>query len=292
MTTSNPIPDLLPLYPILYEEAVRRALQEDLGRAGDATTDAIVSPEDTAAASIVARAPGRTAGIEIAGCAFHSLDSNLEFEVRISDGKDAAQGDTLAIVRGAARPILSAERTALNFLMRLSGIATVTRDLVARISKHSARVVCTRKTTPGLRALEKYAVRAGGGSNHRFGLDDAVLIKDNHIVVAGGISEAIQRVRRRVGHMVKVEVEVDSLEQLELALREKVDAVLLDNMSVQTLADAVRLTNRKAITEASGGITPQTVEAIAATGVDLISIGWLTHSAPALDLALDFAFKL
>jgi nicotinate-nucleotide pyrophosphorylase (carboxylating) len=292
MTNGNPIPDLLPLYPILYEDAVRRALLEDLGRAGDATTDAIVSPQDTAAASIVARAPGRTAGIDIAGCAFHSLDPDLEFEVKVSDGKDVARGDSLAIVRGAARPILSAERTALNFLMRLSGIATVTRDIVARISKHPAHVVCTRKTTPGLRALEKYAVRAGGGSNHRFGLDDAVLIKDNHIVVAGGISEAIQRVRRRVGHMVKVEVEVDSIEQLELALREKVDAVLLDNMSVQTLAEAVRLTNRKAITEASGGITPQTVEAIAATGVDLISIGWLTHSAPALDLALDFALKL
>jgi nicotinate-nucleotide pyrophosphorylase (carboxylating) len=283
--------ELLPLYPILYEDAARRALLEDLGRAGDATTDAIVSPQDTATAAIVARAEGRAAGIGVAACVFKTLDPNLEFEVKIHDGCDAAPGDALAIVRGAARPILSAERTALNFLMRLSGIATVTRDIVARISRHPARVVCTRKTTPGLRALEKYAVRAGGGSNHRFGLDDAVLIKDNHIVVAGGVSEAIRRVRRSVGHMVKVEVEVDTLEQLHQALLEKVDAVLLDNMPAPMLAEAVRMTEKKAITEASGGITPQTVEAIAATGIDLISIGWITHSAPALDLSLDFAFR-
>jgi nicotinate-nucleotide pyrophosphorylase (carboxylating) len=288
MTTNLYLP---PLYPILYEETVRRALLEDLGRAGDATTDAIASPEDTATASIVARTQGRTAGIHIAACAFRSLDPGLEFKIGICDGIDAAPGDTLAVVRGSARPILSAERTALNFLMRLSGVATATRDLVALISKYRSHVVCTRKTTPGLRALEKYAVRAGGGSNHRFGLDDAVLIKDNHIVVAGGISEAIRRVRRRVGHMVKVEVEVDTLDQLELALMEKVDAVLLDNMPLRMLAEAVRIADRKVITEASGGITPQTVEPIAATGVDLISVGWITHSAPALDLSLDFAFK-
>jgi len=285
-------PELFPLYPILYEKTVRRALSEDLGRAGDLTTDAIASPEDSATALITARAPGRVAGIDVAGYAFCCLDPGLKFDVQIHDGEDVVPGDTLAVVKGIARPILSAERTALNFLAHLSGIATATQAIVALISKYPARVVCTRKTTPGLRTLEKYAVRAGGGSNHRFGLDDAVLIKDNHIVVAGGVAEAIQRVRKRTGHMVKIEVEVDTLEQLEIALKENVDAVLLDNMTVETLAEAVRMTNRKAVTEASGEISPQTAESIAATGVDLLSIGWLTHSAPALNLSLEFAYKI
>jgi nicotinate-nucleotide pyrophosphorylase (carboxylating) len=281
-----------PLYPLLYEETVRRALLEDLGSAGDITTDAIVSLEDAATALIVARAPGRIAGIDVAGYSFRCLDSSLRFEVRLGDGMDAGPGEILAVVQGIARPILSAERTALNFLARLSGVATATRDIVALLAAYPTRVVCTRKTTPGLRTLEKHAVRAGGGSNHRFGLDDAVLIKDNHIVVAGGVAEAIQRVRRRIGHMVKIEVEVDTLEQLEIALKEDIDAVLLDNMTVEMLAEAVRMTNQRAVTEASGGVTPQTARAIAATGVDLISIGWITHSAPALDLALDFSFEL
>jgi nicotinate-nucleotide pyrophosphorylase (carboxylating) len=280
------------LYPILYEEAVRQALLEDLGRAGDTTTDAIVSLEDTATALIVAHAAGRVAGIDIAEYAFYCLDQRLKFETRIHDGKDVAPEDTLATIQGAARPILSAERTALNFLGRLSGIATATRQIVELVSAYPARVVCTRKTTPGLRALEKYAVRAGGGANHRFGLDDSVLIKDNHIVVAGGISEAIRRVRKRIGHMVKIEVEVDTLEQLETALKEGVDAVLLDNMTVDTLAEAVRITNRRATTEASGGVTAETAEATAATGVDLLSVGWITHSAPALDLSLELAFSI
>lgn len=265
---------------------------EDFGGRGDATTDAVVLPEDKADSRIVARAPGRIAGLDVAGCAFRLLDSSLSFEICIDDGKDAQAGDTIAIVRGAARPILSAERTALNFLGRLSGVATATRDIVARIAGSSARVVCTRKTTPGLRVLEKYAVRAGGGSNHRFGLDDAVLIKDNHIAVAGGVAEAIRRVRNRAGHLVKIEVEVDALDQLEIALKETIDAVLLDNMPVGTLTEAVRLVNRRVITEASGGITPQTAPAVAASGVDLISIGWITHSAPVLDLSLDFALKI
>ena len=281
----------MPLYPFLYEEAVRRALAEDLGR-GDATTDAIVAPEDRATARIVARVPGRIAGIDIAGYAFCCLDPQLKYEVLLQDGKDAAAGETLAIIQGAARPILSAERTALNFLARLSGIATATRDIAALIAAYPARIVCTRKTTPGLRVLEKYAVRAGGGSNHRLGLDDALLIKDNHIVVAGGVCEAIQRARRRAGHMVKIEVEVDTLAQLELALKEKIDAVLLDNMPVSMLAEAVRMVNKRVITEASGRISPQTAASIAATGVDLLSIGWITHSAPALDLSLDCAFEL
>jgi nicotinate-nucleotide pyrophosphorylase (carboxylating) len=292
MANSNPNSQLPPLYPLLYEGPVRQALSEDLGRAGDTTTDAIVSLDDRATALITACAPGRIAGIEIAEYAFHCLDHKLKFEIRIHDGKDVEPGDMLAVIQGAARPILSAERTALNFLTHLSGIATATRQIVDRVSNYSARVVCTRKTTPGLRALEKYAVRAGGGANHRFGLDDAILIKDNHIIVAGGVSEAIQRVRKRIGHMVKIEVEADTLEQLEAALKEGVDAVLLDNMSVHTIAEAVRITNKRAVTEASGGVTAETAEAIAATGVDLLSVGWITHSAPALNLSLELAFPI
>lgn len=291
MAYNNCNGDLVPLYPMLYEHSVRQALLEDLGRAGDTTTDAIVSLQDTASATIISRAPGRVAGIDVAGCAFRLLDPAITFEARIRDGQDAKPGEALAFVHGAARPILSAERTALNFLARLSGIATSTRDIVQRISRYPARVICTRKTTPGLRALEKYAVRAGGGANHRFGLDDAALIKDNHVIVAGNVAEAVRRVRRCVGHMMKIEVEVDSLDQLELALREGVDAVLLDNMTPEILAEAVRLVNKRALTEASGNISPSTAEAVAATGVDLLSIGWITHSAPALNLSLELTFE-
>ena len=278
------------LHPLLFEDIVRRALLEDIGRGGDLTTDAIVSAQDTATASIVARKAGRVAGLEVARMAFHLLAPDVKYEILRADGLDAEAGNQLAVITGPARPILTGERTALNFLGHLSGIATVTRDVVARVEPYRARVVCTRKTTPGLRLLEKYAVRAGGGSNHRFGLDDAVLIKDNHIAAAGGdVSEAIRRVRSYVGHMVKVEVEVDTLEQLEIALKENIDAALLDNMDVPVLRDAVRIVNNKILTEASGGITPDTAEAIASTGVDLMSIGWLTHSAPALDVSLDFS---
>jgi len=278
---------LTPLHPILYEDTVNRALLEDLGRTGDITTDAILSPEDTATARIVARAPGRIAGVDVAGCAFHRLDSNLRFEVLYNDGMDVVTGDTIAVIQGSAASILTGERTALNFLSHLSGIATATREIVEIVAPYPARVVCTRKTTPGLRALEKYAVRAGGGLNHRFGLDDAILIKDNHLIVAGGISEAIRRVRRKIGHMVKVEVEVDTLQQLKTALEEQIDAVLLDNMPPETLSEAVRMVDGKVTTEASGGVTPQTAQAVAASGVDLLSLGWITHSAPALNLSLD-----
>ncbi len=278
-----------PLYPIVYEGIVRGALLEDLGRAGDLTTDAIVNAEATAAAMVVSRAGGRIAGMDVAASAFRCLDAGLAIEVRVPDGTDAEPRDVLAVVRGAARPILSAERTALNFLGRLSGIATSTRDIVEKVSAYPVQVVCTRKTTPGLRLLEKYAVRAGGGANHRFGLDDAVLVKDNHLLVAGSIAEAVRRVRGYAGHMVKIEVEVDTLEQLEEALRLGVNAVLLDNMSPDELAQAARLAEGKAITEASGSITPENAAEIAATGVDLISVGWITHSAPALDVSLEFA---
>jgi len=279
-------------YSMTFEDIVRRALIEDIGRGGDLTTDAIVPDGDTATAYIVARKSGRVAGQQVSRLAFHLLDPEVKFEILRADGFDAEAGDQLAAITGPARPILTGERTALNFLGRLSGIATVTRDVAALIAPYRARVACTRKTTPGLRLLEKYAVRAGGGSNHRFGLDDAVLIKDNHVAAVGGdVREAIRRVRRHVGHMVKVEVEVDTLEQLEIALKENIDAVLLDNMGIPTLREAVLAVNNKIITEASGGITPETAEAIACTGVDLMSVGWLTHSAPALDVSLDFSFR-
>jgi nicotinate-nucleotide pyrophosphorylase (carboxylating) len=276
-----------PLYPILYEGLVRRALEEDLGRAGDLTSDACLPPDLQGEAKVVVRRAGRIAGLDASLAAFRLLDPAAETVAHRRDGEDAEAGAVIATVRGPARVLLSAERTALNLLGRLCGIATVTRDLVAVVAPHGAQVVCTRKTTPGLRALEKYAVRCGGGANHRFGLDDAVLIKDNHRALAGGLTPAVERARRHVGHLVKIEVEVDSLDQLREALDLGVDVVLLDNMSLDTLREAVRMAKGKAVTEASGGIRPETAAAIAATGVDLLSVGWLTHSAAALDVALD-----
>jgi nicotinate-nucleotide pyrophosphorylase (carboxylating) len=280
-------PALPPLWPLLWEDLVRRALAEDLGRAGDLTTDAIVPAGLIAEARVVARAAGRIAGLDPALGAFRLLDPGIEAEVALPDGSDAPAGATIAVVRGSARALLAAERTALNLLGHLSGVATATRGLVAAVAGHRARVVCTRKTTPGLRALEKRAVRAGGGANHRFGLDDAVLIKDNHRALAGGVRPAIERARGAVGHLVKIEVEVDTLAELEEALAAGADAVLLDNMTPAELRRAVDLAAGRAVTEASGGITPANAGEIAATGVDLISVGWLTHSSPALDVALD-----
>jgi nicotinate-nucleotide pyrophosphorylase (carboxylating) len=290
MRTEHPGPQ--PLYPLLYEQIVRNALLEDLGRAGDLTTDAIVPAGFEATAQIVARQDGCVAGLQAAALAFRCLDGEARIDFRVQDGATVHSGTTLLAVQAGARAILSAERTALNILGRLCGIATATRKLSDMISGYPTRIVCTRKTTPGLRALEKYAVRAGGGSNHRFGLDDAVLIKDNHRIVAGGVAEAIQRARRGVGHLVKIQVEVDTLQELEEALREGVDAVLLDNMPVEQLKQAVTLVQKKAITEASGGITPDNIVAVAAAGVDLVSLGWLTHSAPALDVSLDVALQI
>jgi nicotinate-nucleotide pyrophosphorylase (carboxylating) len=278
---------LPPLYPLMYEDIIRRALAEDLGRAGDLTTDAIVGADYRASAKLMARVPGRIAGLQAATSAFAILDSRIEIRRHLEDGADAGAGTVLATVTGPARAILSAERTVLNLLGRLCGIATCTRDIVTAIAGHDCRVVCTRKTTPGLRALEKYAVRAGGGANHRFGLDDGVLIKDNHRVIAGSVEEAVRRVRRYAGHMIKIEVEVDTLEQLDSALRLGVDAVLLDNMTPAMLAESVRMSAGRVLTEASGGVTPGSAPEIAATGVDLMSVGWITHSAPALDVALD-----
>jgi nicotinate-nucleotide pyrophosphorylase (carboxylating) len=287
VSASSPPLYLPQLYPLLYEPLIRRALEEDLGRAGDLTSDAILPPDLKAEAKVVARAAGRVAGLPASLSAFRLLDASLTIETAAADGEDVSAGTVLATVRGAARSILSAERTALNLLGRLCGIATATRDMQALVAPHGAHIVCTRKTTPGLRALEKFAVRCGGGHNHRFGLDDAVLIKDNHVALAGGIRPAVERVRHSVGHLVKVEVEVDSLDQLREALDLGVDVVLLDNMSLEMLREAVAMAKGKAITEASGGINPKTAAAIAATGVDLLSMGWLTHSAPALDVALD-----
>jgi nicotinate-nucleotide pyrophosphorylase (carboxylating) len=220
------------------------------------------------------------------------MDPNLKVAVQKPDGSNVKLGDVVASIEGSARAIITAERVALNFLGHLSGIATATREIARAIEGTRARVCCTRKTTPGLRALEKYAVRAGGGMNHRFGLDDAVLIKDNHIAVAGGVRTAIERARARAGHMVKVEVEVDTLAQLEEALATGVEVVLLDNMTPAQLAEAVKLVAGRAITEASGRVTAATAPAIAAAGVDLISCGWITHSAPCLDLGLDFGHAL
>ncbi|MGX5845188.1 carboxylating nicotinate-nucleotide diphosphorylase [Mesorhizobium sp. ArgA1] len=278
---------LAPLPQIIMEPIVRNALLEDLGRAGDITSDAVIPADCKATLALNARQAGIVAGLDLVMFAFLLVDPGISMQLRCPEGGKISAGETIAIVNGPARSLLTAERTALNFLCKLSGIATATAALVNAVRGHNAKIVCTRKTTPGLRALEKYAVRAGGGANHRFGLDDAVLIKDNHIALAGDIRTAIERARGAVGHTVKIEVEVDTLDQLEMALQVGVDAVLLDNMSVEDLSQAVAMVGGRAVTEASGRITRASAAAIAATGVDLISVGWLTHSAPILDIGLD-----
>jgi nicotinate-nucleotide pyrophosphorylase (carboxylating) len=274
---------------ILVEPIVRAALIEDLGRAGDITSDAIVTPEEQVTAVIAARQAGILAGLEAGLMAFELLDPSLKIEPLCNDGSRVGRGEAVARLSGRARPLLAAERTALNLLCRLSGVATATRSLVDAIAGHKAKIVCTRKTTPGLRILEKEAVRLGGGSNHRFGLDDAMLIKDNHVALAGGVGPALARARAHAGHLVKIELEVDTLDQLAEALQHGVDAVLLDNMDPDTLRRAVRMVAGRAITEASGRITRDSAPEIAAAGVDLISSGWITHSAPILDLGVDIA---
>ncbi|AZO25788.1 carboxylating nicotinate-nucleotide diphosphorylase [Mesorhizobium sp. M1E.F.Ca.ET.045.02.1.1] len=278
---------LAPLPQMIMEPIVRSALLEDFGRAGDITSDAIIPADCKATFALTARQAGVVAGLDLVMFAFLLVDPGISMQLRCPEGGKVSAGETIAIVNGSARSLLTAERTALNFLCKLSGIATATASLVNAVRGYNAKIVCTRKTTPGLRVLEKYAVRAGGGANHRFALDDAVLIKDNHIAIAGDIRTAIERARGAIGHMVKIEVEVDTLDQLEMALQASVDAVLLDNMSPEDLAQAVAMVAGRAITEASGRVTPRTAPAIAATGVDLISVGWLTHSAPILDIGLD-----
>lgn len=271
---------------VQYEPVVRGELETDLGLAGDLTTRALAPPGARAAAAVVARAPGRICGVEVALTAFELL-GGVESEIVTSDGEDVAAGAVVVRLEGSARTLLSAERTALNLLSHLSGVATATAELVHAVEGYPARIVDTRKTTPGLRRLEKYAVRVGGGGNHRFGLYDAVLIKDNHIALAGGVGEAVTWARASLGHLVRLEVEVDDLGQLDEALAAGVDVVLLDNMTIDDLTRAVERTGGRALTEASGGIDATTVSRVAATGVDLISVGWITHSAQALDLGLD-----
>ena len=286
---TRPAPALTPLPEILIEPVVRGALLEDLGRAGDITTDAIVTDGLTTRMDFTARQNGVVAGLDAARLAFRLMDPAIRFEVKEPDGTVVNPGTVIATVDGPAGGILTGERTALNILCRLSGIASATAALVDAVKGHRAAIACTRKTTPGLRPLEKYAVRAGGGSNHRFGLDDAVLVKDNHIAIAGGIRPAYERVRAYVGHMVKIEIEVDTLAQLEEVLTLDVDAVLLDNMTPEVLREAVQMVGGRLLTEASGRVNRETAPAIAASGVDLISVGWITHSAPILDIGLDFA---
>lgn len=276
------------LSPLVVEDAVRRALGEDLGRAGDITSASVIPESRTASAKLVARKPGVIAGLACAAEAFRQLDPRISFQAMIRDGAKAAAKDILADITGDANAILSAERVALNFMTRLSGIATLTAAYAAKVAHTGARIVDTRKTVPGLRALEKYAVRCGGGVNHRMGLDDAVLIKDNHIAVAGGIAAALKAARTAVGHLVKIEIEVDTLDQLEEVLKAGgADAVLLDNMDPAALKRAVGMNAGKVVLEASGGVSLDTVATIAETGVGVISVGALTHSAPALDIALD-----
>lgn len=280
--------ELAPLPTTLVRRAVADALAEDLGLVGDITTNATIPAATMARAVIAARKAGVVSGIEVAVAAFREVDERVRFDVRRRDATAVTAGDVIAEIEGPARALLTGERVALNFMGRMSGIASLTARYVAAVAGTGALIVDTRKTTPGLRAFEKYAVRCGGGSNHRIGLFDAVLIKDNHIAAVGGVARAIEAARRNAGHMVKIEVEVDTLEQLASVLDHAVDAVLLDNMSPDTLRTAVAMVKGRAITEASGGVNLDTVRAIAEAGVDLISVGALTHSAPVLDLGLDF----
>lgn len=278
----------IPALPaLLLKPLVHDTLLEDLGRAGDMTSNAIIGAEVQSDLYLVARQAGVLAGIDLARLAFELMDQQVQFEPLLADGALVEKGSRIARVSGSARAILSAERTALNFLCHLSGIASATATFVNAIADFDCKITCTRKTTPLLRTVEKYAVRVGGGSNHRFGLDDAILIKDNHIAIAGSVSTAVQRARANIGHMVKIEVEVDTLAQLDEAIAAGVEVILLDNMTPDVLTEAVRRIDGRAISEASGAVTLETVAAVAATGVDCIAIGWITHSAPVLDIGLD-----
>lgn len=280
-----PLPPALPRH--IVEDGVRRAFAEDLGQAGDLTSQATIGPDATARAQIVSRADGVVCGTDFALAAFAMIGPGLAVDIAKGDGAAVTAGDTVLTVSGNARALLAAERTALNFMTHLSGIATLTRAFVAETEGHATRICCTRKTTPGLRAAEKYAVRCGGGYNHRFGLSDAILIKDNHVAVAGGVKAAVARAQGFAGHLVAIEVEVDTLDQLAEALDAGATAVLLDNMDDAMLAEAVRITGGRARLEASGNVTLERIAAIAATGVDYISTSRITMAATPLDLGLD-----
>ncbi len=289
MTGETTARELQALPDLLLQPMVESALREDLGRAGDITSNSAVPADAKATVVMAARKPGTIAGLDLARLAFTTMDPTLEVTPLAQDGEAVEAGAVLMRISGSARAILSAERVALNFASHLSGIATATAEMVAAVGDHKARICCTRKTTPGLRAVEKYAVRAGGGANHRFGLDDGVLIKDNHIAIAGSFSKAVRNVRAANGHMVKIEVEVDTLEQLNGVLALGVEAVLLDNMTDDELLQAVALSaNKNTVLEASGRMSLDRIPSVAATGVDLISVGGLTHSTAILDIGLDF----
>lgn len=283
---SNPWP-IAPLPRLILEPQVRAALLEDLGRRGDVTSDAIIPADTQATLALRARESGVLAGLEVARLSFELMDGHTRMEVLLPDGSRLQPGDTIALIHGPARALLGAERTALNYLSHLSGVASATARIADAIRPYGTRVNCTRKTLPGLRSLQKYAVRVGGGSNHRYGLDDAILIKDNHIAICGSLRAAVERARAHAGHLTAVEVEVDTLAQLQEALDLNVAVVLLDNMDTATLRQAVSLARRRAITEASGGVSEASAASIAATGVDYIAIGALTHSVRALDIGLD-----
>jgi nicotinate-nucleotide pyrophosphorylase (carboxylating) len=273
---------------LVLEDIVRAALKEDLGHGYDVTTECVVPLDKDARAVVNARAPGRLAGIVAGLAAFTLTDPDCEIEIIKTDGEDVAAGDDIAIITGSARSILTAERTALNFMQHLSGIATLTKKYVDAIEDTGAKIADTRKTIPGMRVLAKQAVRLGGGMNHRYGLDDAILIKDNHIALAGGIYPALQMAKENAGHMVKIEIEVDTLDQLEEVLQHGgADIIMLDNFAVKNIEKAVKMIDGRAIIEASGGVSLETVKSLAETGVHIISVGAITHSAPALDLGLD-----
>ncbi|OYY04868.1 MAG: nicotinate-nucleotide diphosphorylase (carboxylating) [Acidocella sp. 35-58-6] len=273
---------------LLVEQAVRAGLLEDLGRAGDITSEAVIPESSRTLCVLEAREPGVVAGLDFARTAFSLIDPAIKFTALLADGTRLQPGDVIATIEGPSRGILAAERVALNFLGHLSGIATATRGIADTIAHTKARITCTRKTMPGLRFAQKYAVRCGGGANHRFGLDDAILIKDNHVAIAGGIRNVLRAAKKSAGHLVKIELEVDSLMQLGEALDEGVDVVLLDNFDLPSLREAVALIDGRAISEASGRISPATAAAIAETGVDYLSAGWLTHTVRVLDIGLDF----
>jgi nicotinate-nucleotide pyrophosphorylase (carboxylating) len=276
------------LSPLAIDEAVHRALDEDLGRAGDITSMATIPEATRAHAILVARQAGIIAGLPLAVATFRKLSDEILIQAKVRDGASVTRNQPVLMISGPARAVLTAERTALNFVGRLSGIATLTADYVRRTAGTKLRICCTRKTTPGLRALEKYAVRCGGGFNHRFGLDDAVLIKDNHIAVAGGVRPVLERARAHVGHLVKIEIEVDTLPQLQEVLDSSLaDVVLLDNMDTAALTEAVKMTKGRIVLEASGGVPLESIAEIAATGVDYVSSGALTHSAANFDVAID-----
>lgn len=277
------------LAEVLLKPLVEAALTEDLGRRGDVTSQATIPADMQAQLQIKARQAGVICGMDLARLSFALIDEQIEFIAKVNDGVTVEAGTILATVRGNARNLLTAERTALNFMTHLSGIATDTKKIVDSVAEYPAQITCTRKTIPGLRIVQKYAVRCGGGRNHRLGLDDAILIKDNHIAIAGDIKSAIQQAQDFAGHLIPIEVEVDTLAQLEQALETGVSLVLLDNMAPDVLSEAVVMCKGRAKTEASGGITPETVQAVAETGVDFIAMGYLTHSTTALDIGLDFS---